>query len=70
MSIKDYDKVVNIYNGTTGNIVESFDYLDLLDSSEDGFLEFTNFENLSFNRILKKLLENKDNINISIGYKG
>lgn len=70
MSIKDYDKVINIYNGTTGTLITSFDYLDLIEDGNQDLLQFSSLENISFNKILRKCLENKDDIQITIGYKG
>lgn len=71
MSIKDMNKVVNVYNGTTGKLISSFNYLELLDDGADelNLMQVTNLENISFNKVLKVLLENKDDVNISIGYK-
>lgn len=60
MSVKDYDKVIQIEDSTTGNIIQVLDY---------GDLSFETINSFSSDLIWKYVIKNEHNLTFKLGYK-
>lgn len=72
MSIKDINKIINLQDGTTGNIIKCIDYDSYCSNSyydSACTVSLTYGEYILYNEIRRLLLDSEHDINIKLGYK-